>query len=294
MVYCGKPSGSCHACRERKTKCDQVPEGCTQCKRAKRTCPGYRVPGDLIFRNESSSVVRKAKAKEEKLRARGAASKAVASRLVVRTKDSEGEDEEALELVQREDTSLSLLSLAPTLEDMATNYFVANYVFGMDGPSRGNLEYVPDVTRSGDVDDGLLYSMQAVGLAGFAHFNRAPSLMANARYLYLKAIQETNRALKDPVGVKKDGTLLSIMILGIFETVTGIGTKSISDWEQHLKGAAAVIKLRGKYIYSLLLFPNYFWIELPLEICFRVRSSPSRFRFESGYNIFSLNSLNSQ
>lgn len=74
MVYCGKPSGGCHACRERKTKCDKVilPEGCTQCKRAKRICPGYRVPGDLVFRDQSSNVIQKFKAKEA--RAKKAAS----------------------------------------------------------------------------------------------------------------------------------------------------------------------------------------------------------------------------
>ena len=54
--------------------------------------------------------------------------------------------------------------------------------------------------------------MRAVGLAGYAHSVQAPSLLKNARYQYYRALQSTNAALKDPVDVKKDTTLLSIMI----------------------------------------------------------------------------------
>jgi hypothetical protein len=87
--------------------------------------------------------------------------------------------------------------------------------------------------------------MKAVGLAGFAHASHAPHLLKNARYQYVRALQSTNIALRDPVQAKKDSTLMSIMILGIFETITGCRQKSLKDWSEHIKGAAAVIKLRG-------------------------------------------------
>jgi hypothetical protein len=235
MVYCGKPSGGCHACRERKTKCDQVPEGCTQCKRAKRICPGYRVAGDLIFRDQSSTVIRKFKAKEarekQKNESRGPT--------LVTSPDDE------VEMVERADAQMSAFSLAPTIEDRGTGFFVANYVLGMDGPSKGHLDYLVDMARGQTLDDGLLSSMKAVGLAGYAHAMHAPSLMKNARYQYVRALQSINKALRDPVGVKKDSTLLSIMILGIFETTTGTNRGSLKDWAEHINGAAAVIKLRG-------------------------------------------------
>lgn len=62
--------------------------------------------------------------------------------------------------------------------------------------------------------------MRAVGLAGYAHSVQAPSLLKNARYQYYRALQSTNAALKDPVDVKKDTTLLSIMILGIVSDIS--------------------------------------------------------------------------
>jgi hypothetical protein len=235
MVYCGKPSGGCHACRARKTKCDKIPEGCTQCFRAKRECPGYRSQGDLIFRDESTNVVRKFKAKEAK-------KQALELSLSI---SPQPEEEVSLELVQQKDPYLSALQLAPTIEDLATGFFISNYVIECRASNRGHLDPIQDMTRTGQLDEGLLSSMKAVGLAGFAHAAHAPNLLKNARYQYVQALQSTNVALRDPVQVKKDSTLMSIMILGIFETITGCRQESLKDWSEHIKGAAAVIKLRG-------------------------------------------------
>jgi hypothetical protein len=87
--------------------------------------------------------------------------------------------------------------------------------------------------------------MTAVGLASLTHATRAPSLMNNARCQYVKAIRLTNEVLKSPEEVKKDSTLMAIMILGIFEAVTGSKQASLKNWADHVHGAAAVIKLRG-------------------------------------------------
>jgi hypothetical protein len=70
--------------------------------------------------------------------------------------------------------------------------------------------------------------------------------MDNARRQYVKAIQLTNEALKSPKDVKEDSTLIAIMILGIFEAVTGSKSASLKNWADHVNGAAAVIKLRGR------------------------------------------------
>jgi hypothetical protein len=88
--------------------------------------------------------------------------------------------------------------------------------------------------------------MIAVGLASYAHAAKAPSLMDNARRQYVKAIQLTNEALKSPKGVKDDSTLVAIMVLGIFETITGSKPALLKNWADHVNGAAAVVKLRGR------------------------------------------------
>ncbi|UKZ78118.1 hypothetical protein TrVFT333_005852 [Trichoderma virens FT-333] len=60
MVYCGKPSKGCSNCRERKIRCDQKDPGCGQCTKRQIECPGYRNIVDLMFRDESNHVIKKA------------------------------------------------------------------------------------------------------------------------------------------------------------------------------------------------------------------------------------------
>lgn len=252
MVYCGKPSGGCHACREKKTRCDQVPEGCTQCARAKRKCPGYRSTGDVIFRNESENVIRKFKAKEARAKAAttkpfiGFPSPTASDKSDVTSDTASGATSaESGELIIRSKSTLSVFSLATNIEDQATCYFVANWVVDDVPPSRGHLDYLASVCREDEADVGLLAAMKAVGLAGFAHANHAPSLLKSARYQYVQALKKTNAALESPVYVKKDSLLISIMVLSIFETATGCNPKSLDDWAEHVRGAAALLKLRG-------------------------------------------------
>lgn len=275
MVFCGKPSGSCHACRARKTKvraphypyrdgfaslksnplfkshidnpqCDKIPEGCTQCKRAKRTCPGYRAIGERIFRDESSRVVQKFKAKEA--RKRSSNSPIFPSGLSGSSEPDESSNSGAsLEVVQQDRSLLSVsYSLAPNLEDRAIAFFIFNYVINPNGPSRGHFDRVTDLCQTHNLDEPMIAAMTAVGIAAYSHAERVPSLINNARHQYTKAIQLTNAALRHPEEVKKDSTLMAIQVLGIFETLTGCQQRSLKDWMEHIYGAAAVIKIRGR------------------------------------------------
>ncbi|KAL6400185.1 homeobox protein hoy1 [Ilyonectria robusta] len=57
MVYTGKPSTGCSACRERKIRCDQIEPSCSQCLRREQICPGYRNPANTMFRDETWRTV---------------------------------------------------------------------------------------------------------------------------------------------------------------------------------------------------------------------------------------------
>lgn len=88
-------------------------------------------------------------------------------------------------------------------------------------------------------------SIKAVGLASFSNATRAPELMREAKKHYTVAVRLLNSALQSPVEIKKDTTLLAIMILGVFETLTGREEDSLIAWAAHLKGAAALMETRG-------------------------------------------------
>jgi hypothetical protein len=199
--------------------------------------------GDVIFHNESEKVVRKFKAKEAKDRSKKDASKASLPATISPEVDESVLDQ-SLEVVQYQ-THVSNFTLLPTIEDRATGFFVTNFVVNTDGKSPGRLDYLSEIYRDQTLDEGLLSSMRAVGFAGYAHATQAPVLLYNARQQYAQALKHTNNALQSPEDATKDTTLLSILVLGIFETITGCKQRSLKDWSEHINGAAAVVKLRG-------------------------------------------------
>ncbi len=95
------------------------------------------------------------------------------------------------------------------------------------------------------MDEAFFTTMKAVGLAGISSFSRTPYLKTEARRGYHNAIEAVNRALSSPATATNDSTLMSILLLSQFETIDSCTEKSIAGWENHIKGAAAVLKLRG-------------------------------------------------
>ena len=137
-----------------------------------------------------------------------------------------------------------LPNLVPTIDERAVNFFLSNHVTGLNASSRGFIDQVQDLPDH-DLGDNLMTTIRAVGLAGFSTAAGAPELMREARKNYTVAVRLLNSALQSPVEVKKDTTLLAIMILGIFETLTGREEDSLIAWAAHLKGAAALMEIRG-------------------------------------------------
>ncbi|KAH0338949.1 hypothetical protein KCU74_g942, partial [Aureobasidium melanogenum] len=62
---------------------------------------------------------------------------------------------------------------------------------------------------------------------------------------YATALSLTNLALRHPVQVKRDETLLAILILTNYETLTGGVTRTLDAWEHHVNGASSLLSLRG-------------------------------------------------
>ena len=184
-----------------------------------------------MFRDQNRNVMKKAKAKA-----------ALQPEVASSARATGADTTTPAELLLHQDTmsqpSLALIhNLAPTIDERATGWFFSNYVIGIDGPARASWVQ--------EIDGHLLTSMKAVGLAGFSHTAHAPDLLIESKKLYVAAIRRTNNALRSPADVAKDSTLLAIMLLSIFETMTGGGQRSLTAWASHINGAAALLKLRG-------------------------------------------------
>jgi hypothetical protein len=168
------------------------------------------------------------------------------------------------------ETIFSTFTISPTLEERAQAYFRAKSAVWLKDQDLAN-----DFCSQTQGDEHLLVSMSAVGLASYANSLKAPELMAKARRDYVKAIRLTNEALRSPTEVKSDGSLFAVMILSVFEIVSGSNEDSLQAWTEHVKGAAAIVKLRGPKQFETLAGQRmFFYVTSNLMISCVQRSIP--------------------
>ncbi|OHW89942.1 C6 finger domain-containing protein [Colletotrichum incanum] len=310
MVYCGKPSKGCSSCRERKIRCDQKEPGCGQCEKRQQQCPGYRNLVDLMFRDESSHVIKKA----ARTKARGRLKNAQASstthaaesfenapasistdpessdpsprpavkpgarrqypsrplavitqNIAIRhrphqarwasSSESDEDDDSLLPSPEKESwpatqQATPLYSLSPSYQERGTAFFFSRYVSVDENACHQNYDFIFDIWRPASMFperqvDGVMASMTAVGLAGLSHLTMCPEMMDWSRRSYGTALQMTNDALRNPAEAVKDTTMLSILILGTYEMLSGRSNQTVRAWQNHINGASALAKMRG-------------------------------------------------
>ncbi|KAH7390348.1 hypothetical protein BKA64DRAFT_580217 [Cadophora sp. MPI-SDFR-AT-0126] len=260
MVYCGKPSKGCAGCRKRRIRCDQATPSCGQCTKANKECPSYRNLIDLSFRNESSSVIKKAHAERRQRsiplsgrkanRASSTSPKvyqwdvtAVASpsptpkRFTFVEHFSDLSHEAQAQRSPKE--ALSIFSMDPSMEDWGMSYFASMFMKAPGGPVEGSFVI-------GSLDEILVTGMTATGLAAFANKTKSSELMRHARSKYALALQTINKALGSQVDAVKDSTLQAVLLIAIWKITAGSQQQLLEEWRHHMHGTAALLKLRGR------------------------------------------------
>lgn len=66
-----------------------------------------------------------------------------------------------------------------------------------------------------------------------------------ARKSYGQALRLINSALRNPIEAAKDTTMLSVLVLGLYENVAEPSIQTMRAWQQHIKGAATLARIRG-------------------------------------------------
>jgi hypothetical protein len=145
-----------------------------------------------------------------------------------------------------------LYNLAPTCQENGFAYFFSRYVTADETVPHQKFDFLRDIWKPSSSApeaqiDGVLASMTAVGLMGLASTTRSPGLMDAARKSYGTALRLTNHALQDPAEAVKDSTMLSVLVLGVFEMMTENmqQTMTIEAFQEHVNGAAALARMRG-------------------------------------------------
>ncbi|KAL3448119.1 hypothetical protein BJX65DRAFT_73372 [Aspergillus insuetus] len=221
MVYYGALSKGCELCRRRKIKCDERKPSCLKCEASNRSCPGYRDLTAISFRDESSRVIRKSCR-------RGT------------PRSNIGEEG------GRGEKTACTLSLSIPTEDLAAGFFFTKYNI-YNGPYFSSIsrDWLREVYVKDPTCDVLRTAIEAVGLAGLSNTLYAPHLAARAQDRYGKALAGLDGALQDPCIATRDTTLMSVILLGLFEVVASDAGDESRYWIAHAAGAMALLQLRG-------------------------------------------------
>lgn len=229
-------------------QCDETKPTCKQCAKSRRTCPGYKDEFDLVFRNETLATERRAKKANQKALAR------------IESGSSSTEF--------KPETSVTLTDLAPSvafenffrstsfagqpqtsLTEQASCYFISNYVLlPRQGSTRGFLEYVVPLLKSGKVAECFQYAFEACAIASLGNGSGSGSGVEFEKLglnKYTQAISATYKAVRDPSMAKQDATLASVLLLGLYENITAKQLGMLA-WGSHIEGAIQLVKARGR------------------------------------------------
>ncbi|KAH7132495.1 hypothetical protein B0J11DRAFT_577408 [Dendryphion nanum] len=262
MPNVGKPSKGCKNCRDRKVKCDQKRPSCTQCVRISKECFGYRDPLSMMFKNESEVVARRAKIRYAELTKKSnQATTAAAAAAAVESSpkpyhldpnspssgsDSESSAEQlALKTWLASQTRFVKKGIAPSLEDQAIGFFFSNYVQKPTFVPRGEFDFLSEMLDHPETKKIVHSSVAAAGLASLATSTKSPAVMKRAQEEYVKALSMTNKALQSTETALKDGTLVSVIMLGLYENFAFQSKGSLASWAKHVRGACTLLSMRG-------------------------------------------------
>ncbi|KAH8800434.1 hypothetical protein F5884DRAFT_863141 [Xylogone sp. PMI_703] len=136
-----------------------------------------------------------------------------------------------------------------TIHQRAKDIFYYNYVVGKSQPLDFSQPYY-DICPSDA--DSLLESIDAVSLAYLNFQKRTASAHREAQQHYVSALRLTRLALDDPNDSRNDSTVLSVMLLDMYEKIVNNELNHGEAWVTHINASLALVKLRGnKQFYDI-------------------------------------------
>jgi hypothetical protein len=111
------------------------------------------------------------------------------------------------------------------------------------------FDYLPRMYEQPICNVGIALpaTIHAASMALLAQELRHPEVLTMARNAYAIALLETNTALAEPTAASQDATLISILLLSLFEAIVWACPQTPNSWNTHTRGALALINLRGPH-----------------------------------------------
>ena len=199
------------------SKCDLARDGCRQCHRAGLSCCGYRDSTELIFRDQTSSIIRRSQYTKHQS----------ADRVVSGVWDGR----------------ISIRQVHLAWHVRARDAFFAHYVFGLSS----SYDVLGILYQSARPSGHLSASVDAASLAFMADNYPAEHVLLNlATQHYMTALRRLHVALQSPEVAFEDCTLQSVLLLDLYEKLVSRNRRSPTPWMSHIIGGTALARARGE------------------------------------------------
>ncbi|TAQ89379.1 hypothetical protein B7494_g2269 [Chlorociboria aeruginascens] len=203
-----RASRGCLRCRERRVKCDEARPSCKRCVRREELCVGYRDESTLLFRDETEKAARRAIRRRASTQSLSGSSESISSERTksIRFPQNSSSVADPSDFSADEISKLNLPAPYPWIKSVPES----------KKPSNIYLTYF----KISKLKEDWLYGGLSV-------------------LLPLSALAD---ALAEPKNVPDDYTLMTVVVLDLFETVFMHDAVPIGS---HAQGMAQILRLRG-------------------------------------------------
>ncbi|KAJ6141253.1 hypothetical protein N7470_010149 [Penicillium chermesinum] len=130
---------------------------------------------------------------------------------------------------------------------LGLDFFLSHYVVRQSGPSSGFFDYVPAMLAQDDGGNDMLEgAILALSFSGLARTTSQAGLLTRSMMMYTRSMERVNLALADPQTARHDSTIVSVLVLALYE----FSKASIDGWKHHIEGAISLLNLRGRSQFS--------------------------------------------
>ncbi len=206
-------------------QCDEAVPACSQCINTNRECPGYIARFDLVLRDQTKAVRRKAQRKKQQ---QGEGSKLPSPPQSASSEDPKsttwaivnpGGDPSRAVAKRYSSTEPVPRMFNDFPEQQAICAFFLDFVLLPRHPdsNQGHLEHLLPLYANTAAESPLSLATSSVALmiSGSSPVRRNDQQLG--RTIFGKALRKTSAAIRNPAESRKDETLMAVLLLGLFE-----------------------------------------------------------------------------
>lgn len=130
-------------------------------------------------------------------------------------------------------------ALQPRIEDVAVSFLLSDYI------RSSHFRYLPELYATNETHGSLQPVVKAVALAGLAQHSGRQEFEAQARKYHVEAVATLKTFLECPENAVTDEVIATVLLLSLFETLTMHKIATLEAWEMHIRGALALLVMRG-------------------------------------------------